>query len=182
MLLLKKNVFTSITFCIAACTSVQALVSVEQILEFFVQHAPQEYIKSNQFVYSDDIAAIFETIQSNNTLDEMETTAFDIAVQVQKGEWIDTVLNYSNSPNIRSIRSFQQALDQAIEEKHIIPIRSPKWTPQIINQPLNSAGDTGIILAARAQNQALINQLQEFGAHAEKKNIAGENALSFISE
>lgn len=51
-----------------------------------------------------------------------------------------------------------------------------------INQPLNQAGDTAIILAARADRRDLVERLKELGANEHQENIGGLCALSFMDE
>lgn len=183
-----KNIATSIALCITACiSSAQAHVTLQQMQSFLQQNTPEKYScvldasEINPSVYGEELAEILKAIQSNNPLNETGITPLDVAVQVQQGAWIEAVLNYSNSANIRSLRSFQQALEQAILESRTIPMKSPKWTNQIVNQPLNNTGDTGIILAMQARNQALVDQLKEFGADPEKRNIAGTHAHMIMS-
>lgn len=183
MILLKKHIFTLIALCVASCISLAQAVTIEQMQNFLLQNSPEKYLsvfdscEINPATYSEKTIEILLAIEKNEPLNEAGITPLDVAVQIQHGTWIEAVLNYSNSANIRSLRSFKQALEQAIVEGSTIPIKSPKWTSHIVNQPLNSTGNTAIILATQAGNQLLIDQLKEFGADPEKRNIAGNNAL-----
>lgn len=187
MIVFKKNIATSIAFCISAFfQSAQALITVELMQEFLQQNNPEQYQSvhqssdKNPTACQDGLAEILEALASNKALNEAGTTPLDVAVQVQHGAWIDAVLNYSNSTNIRSLRSFKQLLELAITNNSQLFL-SPKWTKEIVNQPLNSNGDTGIILAAQAGRKNLFEQLYGIGADPEKRNIAGNNAQMIMS-
>lgn len=182
MILLKKHISTLIALCVATCISFAQAVTIEQMQDFLLQNRPEKYLsvfdscEINPAAYSEETVEILLAIEKNEPLNEAGITPLDVAVQIQHGTWVEAVLNYSNSANIRSLRSFKKALEQAIRSNDNLFI-SPKWTELIVNQPVNSNGDTGIRLVAQAGRNDLFEQLRKIGANPEKQNIAGNSAL-----
>lgn len=184
MISLKKSVMIAAVFCLAWAFSSQAMVTIQHVKTYFTKTTPQP----SDFIYSVfwlgagvEFGNTFpeEYAIKENRLLEGSITPLQIAAQVKSQVWLEFLLESNKSPFTEIIALREKILNACLT--NTIPDFTEK-NKHHINQPLNQAGDTAIILAARADRCDLVERLKELGANEHQENIGGLCVLSFMDE
>lgn len=182
MISLKKSVMIAAAFCLAGSFASQAMVTIQIVKTYFTETQPMP----SDFIYS--VFWLGAGVEYGNTFPEEyaikenrllegSITPLQIAAQVKSQVWLKFLLESNQPPFTETV-----ALRKKIEHACLTNMM-PNFTEKNkhhINQPLNQAGDTAIILAARADRRDLVERLKELGANEQQENIAGENAQELM--
>lgn len=188
MSIIQHLVTVFFTCCLVAHFSVYAMDPVSEVVTakecqmFLSEHNPEEFkallsaMTIGKTIYESRNVTLLRIICTNNAF-HCGTKPLELAKELQDGQWINLINQFSNSPRGRKLRSFKEAVTLAIKQKKELAFVNPQWKEEnVLDEPLNEFGDTAAILAARHQNEALFTQLKTLGADLSKKNFQDKTA------
>ena len=165
-------------FCLSVCLSAQAMVTINDVETYFTKTQSQP----SNFIY--EVFWLGAGVELGNTFAEEYAikdnrpleggiTPLQIAARIGSKPWL-TFLLESNQPPFTEIVALREKILNAGNAE--TELEFTEADRRHINQPLNENGDTAIILAARAGQHCLVDQLIRLGAYPKQVNIAGESA------
>lgn len=142
-------------------------ITVQEMQAFFYENKPTKLFDLNN-------QEILDILVKNSPLeDSQETTPLDIAIQINS-PWAATLLNENDE-----LHAQIRVVKQQLQEGKLTDYRILLHPHNIINTPLDTAGNTAIHFAVLKKDFQLIKWLCENGANPNKHNGASDLPFTF---
>lgn len=159
--------------CALACaTSAHADVTVQKVSDYFILTVP----KPDNYHYlwfwlgaNEGIGNLPEedAVITNQIL-EGGVTPLQIAAYIGSRDWLNFLLESGQEP-FTEIVALREKIEQACDTKTVPEFN--EIDKKNLNQPLNTEGQTALVLATQTEHFDLIEQLKKLGAREEKPDI-----------